>query len=55
MFDWPDFAPVAEALGVRGVTVRNQGDLDAAVQAIAARDGPLLIDLRIDPERIAWG
>jgi thiamine pyrophosphate-dependent acetolactate synthase large subunit-like protein len=53
-FDWPDFAPVAEALGGRGVTVRNTADLDAADRAIAQRDRPLLIDLKLDPDVVPW-
>lgn len=48
-FNWPSFAEVAIAMGGQGVTVENAADLDKAVQAIADRDGPLLIDLRIDP------
>lgn len=46
--DFPDFAPVAEALGGQGVTVRNDADLEQAVQAIRNRTRPLLIDLKLD-------
>jgi thiamine pyrophosphate-dependent acetolactate synthase large subunit-like protein len=54
LFDWPDLAPVAEALGGAGVTVRNDQDLETAAHAIAARDRtrPLLIDLKLDPDCI---
>jgi thiamine pyrophosphate-dependent acetolactate synthase large subunit-like protein len=54
MFRWPDFAPIADALGGKGVTVRNDEDLSAALRAIAERDRsrPLLIDLKIDPENV---
>lgn len=45
---FPDFAPVAEALGGQGVTVRTEADLDQALQAIRNRTRPLLIDLKID-------
>lgn len=51
-FEWPDFAPVADSLGGRGVTVRNADDLDAAVAAIKNRRGPLVIDLKLDPNQI---
>ena len=50
MFDWPDFAPVAEALGGRGVTVRCEADFATAAQAIRERDRPLLIDIKLDPD-----
>ena len=52
LFDWPDFAPVAAALGGEGVTVRGPEDLAMASEAIRRRRGPLLIDLKIDPERV---
>jgi acetolactate synthase-1/2/3 large subunit len=52
LFDWPDFAPLAVALGGSGVTVRSESDFAAAQQAIDSRTGPILIDLKLDPERI---
>jgi len=54
VFEWPDFAPVANSLGGLGVTVRTPGDLQAAVTAINGRDRsrPLLIDLKLDPDCI---
>jgi len=51
-FAWPDCAPVAVALGGAGVTVRNEDDLVAAGKAIANRDRPLLIDLKLDPDNM---
>ncbi len=54
LFAWPDLAPVADALGGQGITVRSEADLDAAAHAIGTRDRtrPMLIDLRLDPELI---
>lgn len=52
--EWPDFAPLADALGGRGITVRNASDLDALEHNLAKRDRPVLIDLRIDPDCIPW-
>jgi thiamine pyrophosphate-dependent acetolactate synthase large subunit-like protein len=52
LFAWPDFGPVAEALGGKGVTVRNHGDMDAVARAIATRDRPLLIDIKLDPDHV---
>jgi thiamine pyrophosphate-dependent acetolactate synthase large subunit-like protein len=52
MFKWPEFADVAVALGGQGVTVRGPSDLPRAAQAIRDRAGPLLIDVKIDPDRI---
>jgi len=52
LFKWPEFADVANSLGGRGIAVRNHDDLQRAVQAIAERDGPLLIDLKLDPDNV---
>jgi thiamine pyrophosphate-dependent acetolactate synthase large subunit-like protein len=46
---WPDLAPVADALGGAGVTVRTAADLQQLAKVIAERDRPLLIDLKLDP------
>lgn len=51
-FDWPSFAEVATALGGTGVTVASADDLDVAADAIATRDRPLLIDLRLHPDDV---
>ncbi|MBO6716720.1 MAG: thiamine pyrophosphate-binding protein [Rhizobiaceae bacterium] len=54
LFDWPDFAPLADALGGRGVTVRTAEDLDIVREAIERRDRPLLIELKLDPARMPF-
>jgi acetolactate synthase-1/2/3 large subunit len=51
-FTWPDFGPVATALGGRGFTARNLDELDAALAAIAERDRPVLIDVKLDPDQV---
>ncbi|KUP97247.1 thiamine pyrophosphate-binding protein [Thermobifida cellulosilytica] len=52
-FEWPDFGPVATALGGRGFTVRNLAELDEALAAIENRDRPVLIEIRIDPDKVS--
>lgn len=51
-FDWPCFAGVATSLGGQGVLVTDDAGLDAALDAIATRDRPLLIELRLDPNDV---
>ena len=51
LVDWPDFARVAEALGGTACTIENAAGLAGLGSAIAKRDRPMLIDLRIDPFR----
>ncbi|MGQ2912183.1 thiamine pyrophosphate-binding protein [Aeromicrobium sp.] len=51
-FDWPDLAPVATALGATGVQVDDHAGLHRALQVVAERDRPVLIDLRVDPDAV---
>jgi acetolactate synthase I/II/III large subunit len=49
-----DFAPVsyaraAQALGAAAKTVRTEEELAAALSAASGRDGPTVIDVRVDP------
>ncbi len=52
-FEWPDFGPIAMALGGQGFTVRNLAELDEALAAIETRDRPILIDIKIDPDKVS--
>ncbi len=49
---WPDLARVAEALGGTGVTVRCLADIDLAAEAVENRDRPVLVDVKVDTERV---
>ena len=40
LFDWPDFAPVADALGGVGCTVRSLDDLPYVEKVVTGRDHP---------------
>lgn len=52
MFEWPSFAEVATALGGKGIRVQSNDQLAEAMEAIETRDGPLLIELRLDPNDV---
>jgi pyruvate dehydrogenase (quinone) len=49
----PDFARVAEAVGMRGIRVEEPHDVEAGVQAALAHDGPVLLDVLTNPDEIA--
>ena len=51
-FEWPRFSDVATALGGRGIHVQSNEELEQAIEAIANRQGPLLIELRLDPNDV---
>jgi acetolactate synthase-1/2/3 large subunit len=51
-----DFAALARALGAEGRVVERETELDAALQGIATRRAPLVVDVRVDPtERAPFG
>jgi pyruvate dehydrogenase (quinone) len=41
----PDFAAMAEAMGVRGIRVEDPGELEGALRRAFAHDGPTLVDV----------
>ena len=49
LFQWPDFAEVARALGAEGLTVVSVSDVAAAVAACDSPTRPVVIDVRIAP------
>ena len=49
-FKNPNFARVAEAMGAKGIRLEEPGDVKEAVtEALAYKDGPVVIDAVIDP------
>jgi acetolactate synthase-1/2/3 large subunit len=46
----PDFAKVAEAYGIAGITVREKGDVVAAIERARSIEGPVLIDFVVEQE-----
>ena len=49
----PDFAKMAEAIGIMGIRVENSEDLPAAVAKALAHKGPVLIDVLTNPTELA--
>jgi pyruvate dehydrogenase (quinone) len=49
----PDFARVAEAVGMRGIRVERPRDVEAAVREALEHDGPVLVDVLTNPDEIA--
>jgi pyruvate dehydrogenase (quinone) len=49
-FKNPNFARVAEAMGAKGIRLEEPGDVkDALAEALAHRDGPVVVDAVVDP------
>jgi acetolactate synthase-1/2/3 large subunit len=46
----PNFARLAEAYGVRGMTVERRDQVEGAVAAAWAHDGPVVVDFRVERE-----
>ncbi len=49
----PDFAKVAEAIGMRGIRVEQADEVDAAVAAALDHEGPVLLDVLTNPDEVA--
>ena len=49
-FNWPSFAAMAEAMGARGLQASSDEELDAALKIISETDGPILLELVLDPD-----
>lgn len=48
----PNFAEVAEAMGIRGWRVEDSAGVDAALTEAFAHDGPALVDVVTDPQEL---
>lgn len=51
-FHWPSFAGIATSLGGQGIEVHSSDDLETALAAIKTRNGPVLIELHLDPHDV---
>ncbi|GGF37321.1 pyruvate dehydrogenase [Marmoricola endophyticus] len=49
----PDFAKLAEAIGMKGIRVADPGDVDGAVKEAFAHDGPVLLDVLTNPDEVS--
>jgi pyruvate dehydrogenase (quinone) len=49
----PNFAAMAEAVGVRGIRLEDPGDVDAGVAEALAHDGPVLVDAVVHRSELA--
>jgi pyruvate dehydrogenase (quinone) len=49
----PDFAAVAQALGIHGQRVERPDDLEAALQAALDHDGPALVEVLVARQELA--
>ncbi len=46
--DNPDFAKVAQAFGLRGISASTRGEMQDAIAAAHEHDGPVVLDLHVD-------
>ena len=52
--DNPDFAAVAAAFGIQALHVERAADVEAALEALLAADGPALLHVAIDTAANVW-
>ena len=51
-FDWPSFVNIAKSLGADGFEVHSDAELENALTAMEKRNGPFLIELKLDPMEV---
>jgi pyruvate dehydrogenase (quinone) len=51
--DNPNFARMAEAIGIRGIRVENPGEVSEAVRAALTFEGPVLLDVLVNRQELA--
>src|SRR3981189_1700660 len=49
----PNFAAMAEAVGVRGIRIEDPGEVEAGIAAALAHDGPVLVDAVVNRSELA--
>lgn len=49
----PDFALVAEAMGIRGITINDPDHLEALLKEAFLHEGPVLVNVMTDPNALA--
>ena len=49
----PNFAAMAEAVGIRGIRLEDPGDVEAGIAAAFAHDGPVLVDAVVNRTELA--
>jgi pyruvate dehydrogenase (quinone) len=49
----PNFAAMAEAVGIRGIRLEDPADVEAGVAAALAHDGPVLVDAVVNRTELA--
>jgi pyruvate dehydrogenase (quinone) len=52
-FKNPDFAAMAEAVGMRGIRLEDPGEVEAGIAAALAHDGPVLVDAVVNRTELA--
>jgi pyruvate dehydrogenase (quinone) len=51
--DNPDFAKMAEAIGIRGFRIEDPAEVPTAIQAALAHEGPVLIDAVVNRQELS--
>ena len=51
--DNPNFAKMAEAIGLHGIRVEDPGEVEPAIREAYAHDGPVLIDALVNRQELS--
>ncbi len=46
----PDFVKLAEAYGIKGIRVEDEGEISGAIEMMLGHDGPVVLDVKVEKE-----
>jgi acetolactate synthase-1/2/3 large subunit len=49
----PDFVKIANAYGIEAISIKKGDDIDKKIQQVLSATGPVVVDLKLDPEQRA--
>lgn len=49
----PNFATMAESVGIKGISIKNSSEVDAKIKEALAYNGPVVIDVQVNKQELA--
>ena len=52
-FDNPNFADLAQAAGIKGISIDDSSQVDAKIQEALNHNGPVIVNVNVDPQELS--
>jgi acetolactate synthase-1/2/3 large subunit len=53
-YEAPDFVKIAQAYGLTAFALEKKDDLEATIKMVFETPGPVVVDVKVDPEQVAF-